>query len=191
MSAADTRNMIVEVADRLFYENGYEHTSFADIAARVKISRGNFYYHFKTKDEILAAVIERRLSDRGTMLLQWELDAPDPLARITCFIKILITNQTKIMAYGCPVGTLSSELAKLNHPLSGEAVKLFTLFRDWLTQQFEAGGCGPQSGEFALHILSRSQGAAMLANAYRDPAFVQREVDEMCEWCAKRLTRTS
>ena len=52
MSDKTTRDQIVEAADRLFYRQGYEHTSFADIADAVQISRGNFYYHFKSKDEI-------------------------------------------------------------------------------------------------------------------------------------------
>ena len=42
-----TREQIVLAADQLFYEQGFEHTSFADIADAVKLSRGNFYYHFK------------------------------------------------------------------------------------------------------------------------------------------------
>ena len=38
-----TRELIVETADALFYRRGFEKTSFADIADRVRISRGNFY----------------------------------------------------------------------------------------------------------------------------------------------------
>ena len=53
MSHRSTRETIVEAADDLFYRQGFEHTSFSDIAERVQISRGNFYYHFKSKDEIL------------------------------------------------------------------------------------------------------------------------------------------
>ncbi|MEW8341923.1 MAG: TetR family transcriptional regulator, partial [Candidatus Thiodiazotropha taylori] len=41
-----TRQQIVEAADDLFYRQGFEHTSFADIAKVVSISRGNFYHHF-------------------------------------------------------------------------------------------------------------------------------------------------
>ena len=51
MGEKPTRDQIVQAADRLFYRQGYEHTSFSDIADAVQISRGNFYYHFKTKDE--------------------------------------------------------------------------------------------------------------------------------------------
>jgi Bacterial regulatory proteins, tetR family len=46
-----TRDQIVEAADDLFYRQGYEHTSFSDIANAVQISRGNFYYHFKDQRE--------------------------------------------------------------------------------------------------------------------------------------------
>ena len=58
MTARSTREEIVDAADQLFYRQGYEHTSFADIAQAVQISRGNFYHHFKSKDEILDAVIQ-------------------------------------------------------------------------------------------------------------------------------------
>ncbi|HEY7886322.1 MAG TPA: helix-turn-helix domain-containing protein, partial [Cellvibrionaceae bacterium] len=61
MSEITMGEKIVAAADRLFYERGFDATSFADIAEAVQISRGNFYYHFKTKDDILDAVIARRL----------------------------------------------------------------------------------------------------------------------------------
>jgi AcrR family transcriptional regulator len=67
-----TRDRIVEAADDLFYRQGFEHTSFSDIANAVRISRGNFYYHFKTKDEILDAVIADRITRTQMDLKRWE-----------------------------------------------------------------------------------------------------------------------
>jgi len=131
-----TRDQIVAAADQLFYQQGFETTSFADIAQAVQISRGNFYYHFKTKDDILDAVIELRLANTRAMLTQWEQSGESPVARIKCFIRILMVNQAKILLYGCPVGTLTTELAKLNHDALPEANQVFTLFRDWLRGQF-------------------------------------------------------
>ena len=100
----------------------------------------NFYYHFKTKDEILGAVIDRRLAATRAMLQTWQADEPDPRARIMRFVRILIDNRPAIMAWGCPVGTLSSELAKLGHGAHGRAAEIFGLFRDWLARQFAALG---------------------------------------------------
>ncbi len=182
MAAKKTKAQIVEAADQLFYENGFGETSFADIAAAVQISRGNFYYHFKTKDEILEAVIAKRLADRETLLGGWEETADDPMDRIACFIKIVVTNQTKIMAYGCPVGTLTAELAKLDHPARPQANAIMALFRDWLIRQFEALGDCDQANEHALHVLVWSQGVATLAQAFKDETYVQSEVEKILRW---------
>ncbi len=177
-----TREQIVDAADQLIYRQGFEHTSFAHIANAVGISRGNFYYHFKSKDDILDAVINARLADRQTMLARWEAEGTSPLARIRNFIDILTVNGEKIKRYGCPIGTLSSELAKLNHSAQRQANRLFTLFRTWLRRQFVALGRETDADALALHLLARSQGVATMANAFQDDAFVQQEVRQMYEW---------
>ena len=177
-----TRDRIIETADRLFYQQGFEATSFANIASAVGISRGNFYHHFKTKDDILDAVINQRLANTEQMLDHWEVKGNDPAERIRSFIHILIVNGEKIRKFGCPVGTLSSELAKLNHSAQSDAAGLFTLFRTWLGRQFSALGFGAKSDGLAMHILGRSQGVATLANAFDDNGFLQSEVTLMCDW---------
>ncbi len=182
MSDKTTRDQIIEAADRLFYQQGFDHTSFADIAAFVKISRGNFYYHFKSKDEILDAVIALRLQNTKKMLKQWEKDGAQPIDRIGSFIHILITNQAKILLYGCPVGTLSSELAKLDHKSHAEANQIFSLCRNWLGKQFAALGHGDKADALAMHILARSQGVATLSSAFQDDKFIAQEVAQMCDW---------
>ena len=179
-----TRDHIVASAAQLFYRQGYEHTSFADIAGAVQISRGNFYYHFKTKDKILNAVIAARMSDTKQMLDQWQAESENPEGRIRSFIHILIANRAKIRRFGCPVGTLTTELAKLNHASHAGASELFTLFRTWLRAQFSALGSGKQADRLAMHILARSQGVAMLASVFGDDTFIRREVSEMCDWLA-------
>jgi TetR/AcrR family transcriptional repressor of nem operon len=182
MSDKTTRDYIVEAADQLFYQQGYEHTSFADIADAVQISRGNFYYHFKTKDEILDAVINVRLANTRKMLEQWEIEGKTPADRIRSFIHILIGNRAKIKRYGCPVGTLCTELAKLNHASQAEANKLFTLFRTWLRRQFTLLGCKEGADMLAMHLLARSQGVATLSNAFHDEKFIKQEAKQMCDW---------
>ena len=182
MSDKTTRDHIVEAADQLFYRQGYEHTSFADIAATVDISRGNFYHHFKSKDEILDAVIDVRLANTRKMLDQWEIVGKQPVDRIRSFINILIANRAKIKQYGCPVGTLCTELAKLNHASQGEANELFTLFRTWLRKQFTQLGRKADADALAMHLLARSQGVATLFNAFHDEKFVKQEVKQMHDW---------
>ena len=182
MPQRSTRDQIVEKADLLFYEGGFEATSFADIAATLGISRGNFYYHFKTKDEILDAVIDRRLALTRAMLDGWAEAGGGPRARILSFVNILLANRTRIMAFGCPVGTLCTELAKLDHAAQGRAAEVFALFRDWLAGQFRALGQGARAEALALHLLGRVQGVAVMMTAFHDEGFLRREVEEIDAW---------
>ena len=182
MNNKTTREHIIEAANQLFYQQGYEHTSFKHIADVVQISRGNFYHHFKSKDQILDAVINLRLANTKKMLERWEVEGEQPEDRIRCFIHILLTNKDKIKRYGCPVGTLSTELAKLNHASQSEANELFTLFRVWLREQFIKLGKNTNADQLAMHVLARSQGVATLANAFHDEKFIKQEVKQLCEW---------
>jgi TetR/AcrR family transcriptional regulator, transcriptional repressor for nem operon len=194
MRITSTRDHIVEAADQLFYRQGYEHTSFSDIAVAVQISRGNFYHHFKSKDEILNAVIDVRLANTREKLAQWEIEGKQPADRIRSFIHILIANRAEIKRYGCPVGTLSTELAKLNHPSQDEANTLFRLFRSWLRRQFTLLGREADADGLAMHLLARCDGVATLANAFHDEKFIEREVDQMCDWlstCTQSATRNA
>jgi AcrR family transcriptional regulator len=148
----------------------------------VEISRGNFYHYFKTKDDILTAVISRRLAQTRQMLDDWEIVGAGPADRIRSFIDIMITNRTDIKRYGCPVGTLCTELAKLGHPARPEANELFTLFRVWLRRQFSMLDCEANADELAMHLLARSQGVATLAATFRDEGFIRQEVEKLHAW---------
>ena len=177
-----TRERIIESADRLFYRRGFEHTSFADIADDVQISRGNFYHHFKSKDEILDAVIASRVGSTTQLLDRWQRAGRSPAQRIRSFIDMLVANRADIGRHGCPVGTLCTELAKLGHGARSEANELFTLFRTWLRHQFVELGRKADADGLALHLLARSQGVAVLANAFGDEDFIRREVRTLHAW---------
>jgi len=182
MSDGTTRDHIVEAADQLFYRRGYEHTSFSNIADAMRISRGNFYYHFKSKDDILDAVIGLRLDHSRRMLARWDIEVKEPVDRIRNFIHILTVNRADIKRYGCPLGTLSEELVKLNHVSQTEVNAQFTLYRTWLRRQFKLLGRKADADALTMHLLARRQGIATLANIFHDEKFIRQEVKRMCDW---------
>jgi AcrR family transcriptional regulator len=57
--AEERRNEILDAADELFGNKGFDGTSTQDILDKVGIARGTLYYHFKSKEEIMDAIIER------------------------------------------------------------------------------------------------------------------------------------
>lgn len=58
-----TLEKIIQISTNLFLERGYEQTSIQDILDATKLSKGGLYHHFKSKDEILEAVMQKRSQD--------------------------------------------------------------------------------------------------------------------------------
>ncbi|MEV0383570.1 helix-turn-helix domain-containing protein [Nonomuraea sp. NPDC050643] len=71
----DTRTRIQEIALRLFTEQGYEATSLREIAEELGVTKAALYYHFKTKDDIVASLVDMRLAELGE-LLAWLRSRP-------------------------------------------------------------------------------------------------------------------
>jgi AcrR family transcriptional regulator len=71
----DTRERIKDVALELFTEQGYEQTSLREIAERLGVTKAALYYHFKSKEEIVHAFVEDRVT-RLTELVDWVKTQP-------------------------------------------------------------------------------------------------------------------
>lgn len=177
----NNRHLIIEAADQLFYTRGYHQTSFRDISDATGIPRGNFYYYFKSKDDILNAVVESRVQVWTEILETCERDSSEPRQRIICFSKMLSKFEDSIVLNGCPIGTLSSELAKDEDDLQEISRAVFSLMRSWLTQQFSELNCSDADNK-AMDMLARMQGITVMANAFSDRDFIHRSLSELQDW---------
>ncbi|MBI3431017.1 MAG: TetR/AcrR family transcriptional regulator [Hydrogenophilales bacterium] len=177
-----TRADIVECARRLFYEHGYDGTSFTRIVEASGLFRGNIYHYFKTKDEILLAVVERYLDDYRALLARWEAEHDTPRARLRAFVDMITGHKMELVEYGCPIGSLNTELGKDRRVLQHTARVLFDLFRDWLTARFVELGHKRQAEALALHLLGRAQGVAVIAHVYQDRKLLVREAQQLKAW---------
>ncbi len=59
----ERRNELIDAATVLFLEKGYDETAVSDIVKKINVAQGTFYYHFKSKSEILEAVVDRFISE--------------------------------------------------------------------------------------------------------------------------------
>ena len=175
------RQLIVEAADQLFYTRGYHQTSFRDISDATGIPRGNFYYYFKTKDDILNAVVESRVQVYSEMLQACEQESSAPRQRLLCFSNMLSNFEDNIVLNGCPIGTLCSELAKDEADLKEVSRAVFLLMREWLTEQFTALNCA-NADDKAMDMMARIQGITVLASAFGDRDFIHRSLTELQAW---------
>lgn len=177
----NNRQRIIEVADHLFYTRGYNQTSFRDISDETGIPRGNFYYYFKTKDEILDAVVDARVKAFNHMLSACDAATPDPRKRILCFTSMLSASEENILQSGCPIGTLSSELAKDGDELLEVSRAVFTQVRKWLAEQFTTMGF-KEADTKAMDLLARMQGVTVMACAFKDRKFLRKSHEDIQAW---------
>ncbi len=182
----NNRQRIIDAADQLFYTRGYNQTSFRDISDSTGIPRGNFYYYFKTKDDILSAVIDSRTQLYNDMLAKCEQTATDPCGRLLAFVDTLGSFEDQLIAVGCPIGTLSSELAKDEPHLQAKSREIFELLRSWLAKNFEIAG-NAQPMATAMDMLARMQGVSVVACAFKDKTYLNRGLGEVRNW-VKKLT---
>ena len=82
---------LVEAAKRLFMTKGYEQTAVSDIVKEIKVAQGTFYYHFKSKAEILEEVVKEfvfSLVERARLVA--ERDDVDAVTRLKGFFDALV-----------------------------------------------------------------------------------------------------
>jgi len=58
----ERRRELIDTAERLFMEKGYEHTAISDIVKELNIAQGTVYYYFRSKEEILEAVVGKSIT---------------------------------------------------------------------------------------------------------------------------------
>jgi len=178
-----SRERIVEIASELFYHNGYNQTSFSQLAEACHIPKGNFYYHFKTKQDILDAVIDKRTNDIVSVLQSWDDESSDPHARLLCFVRMLKRSQDELLRFGCPMGTINLELGKSQPQLQTQSAKMFELFINWLVLQFNLLGYEEEKSRFkAYYLMNQAQGCATLLYSLKDKSMFDKQLAYLEDW---------
>jgi TetR/AcrR family transcriptional regulator, transcriptional repressor for nem operon len=174
------RERLVASAADLLHRQGVDGPTLAEIAEAADVPPGNVYYYFKTRDELVHAVIEAQLDEVRTLLARLDARAT-PLARLKGLAESWTENGPLVVEYGCPIGGLSHELNKHDAELGADAARPLRELLEWAERQFrELGQRNP--GAVAVTFLSAIQGAALLANAFRDEQLLKQEIRRIERW---------
>ena len=114
--AEKTRLYILEKAFDLIYENGYQATSIDNIIEKTDVTKGAFYYHFKTKEEMGLAMIDEVIRPRFVSNLITPIKGfSDPVTGIYETIKTFMMEVSETqLRNGCPTNNLIQEMAPIN-----------------------------------------------------------------------------
>ncbi|GAA2271636.1 TetR/AcrR family transcriptional regulator [Nonomuraea roseoviolacea subsp. roseoviolacea] len=174
------RERLAAAAARVLHEQGVEKTTLADIAHAADVPVGNVYYYFKTKDQLVEAAIgEHGRALRG--LLDRLDELPEPQRRLKALVRGWVDQREVAARYGCPTGTLASELDKRADGLDQAVGVLMRELLDWMERQFAALG-REDARELAVALLSSYQGISLITNTLRDPELMKAEGDRLERW---------
>ena len=137
--AANTRLTILQKAFELIYTKGYQTTSIDEIIATTKVTKGAFYYHFKTKDEMGIAIIEEILKPTMTEhFIKPTENTQNPIEDFYNMISYLLLEDPFLQVkYGCPVGNLTQEMTPWNTKFSEALSELINLWKSTIIKAIE------------------------------------------------------
>jgi TetR/AcrR family transcriptional regulator, transcriptional repressor for nem operon len=175
------RERLVAAATQLLHQQGIERTTLADIAKAADVPAGNVYYYFKTKDEVVAAVIEAHAQQIKTTLASIDAHHRSPKSRLKALVREFSAQSEIVAKHGCPLGSLCSEIGKrVNQPTLTEA-ELMRLPTAWAEEQFRSLG-RPDAHDLALDLLAAYEGSALLANTFHDPSVLSKAARRLNHW---------
>jgi len=172
------RERLVLAASELVYRRGVEKTTLAEIAEAADVPLGNVYYYFKTKDALIDAVVDAQVQGIEDTIASLGRHRT-PKGRLKALIRALTDQGDAIAAYGCPHGTLCSELEKQQDDHA--ASRLMTIPLAWTEEQFQLMG-RRDAHELAVKFLTSYQGTAVLTHALADPALLVDEGRRLERW---------
>jgi TetR/AcrR family transcriptional repressor of nem operon len=178
---AGKRDRLIAGARRAFYEHGVEATTLVDIAEASDVPVGNIYYYYKTKEQLVEAAVGAYDSDRGELLHRVERKRT-PQARLKALLGELAGFGASVSDYGCPFGTLASELDKRSGTTpSPESQELLVPMIDWAEKQFVQMGRA-DARDLAIAVIAGYEGAAMLTHSLRDPSLLKTQLRRLQSW---------
>ena len=188
-----TRAKLVESARRLFWEKGYEATSLQEVVGRSKVRGGSLYYFFRTKEDLLLAVLDHYVELLWLAVIEPAFKrTTDPIERIFSILSgyregLVYTGFT----HGCPIGNLALEVSD-EHPRAREKIaQNFAGWRKWIGKCLEeAAGRLPSrldSERLATFVLTVMEGAVMQARAHHSLEPFDASVAELHEYFNRLL----
>ena len=178
----DKRTRLIKAAQVAFYQQGVAPTTLADIAALAEVPLGNVYYYFRTKDELLAAVIAAHLQEIRARFAQWDQD-PQPRERLLAWLQSEHEGQHELARYGCPYGSLGQELGKQEAPARALVAQLLDVHITWAAEQFRQLGKEPtEAHDLAVSLVAVLQGAFLLSCSFHSPALLDRQLERLHDW---------
>ena len=170
--SASTPAQILDVAERLVQERGFNGFSYADIASELGVTKAALHYHFASKADLGDALIDRYAERFFAALASVDGDETDAVVKLRAYAKLYadVFRNDRM----CLCGMLAADYATLPDPMRARVVKFFDDNEVWLARVLEEGRkAGSIRFEGSPRPVARTligglEGAMLVARPYHD-----------------------
>ena len=183
----DARTRLLEAARDVIRAKGYAAASVDDLCHAAAVTKGSFFHHFKSKEELGVAAAGFWAETTSALFAEAPYHAPaDPLDRLLAYVafrKAIITGD--ITEFSCLVGTMAEEVHATSPAIRdacGASIfgHVATLEADIEAAMREDGASFDfTAASLARHTQAVIQGAFVLAKAGNDPALARESLDHL------------
>lgn len=188
-----TRDALVAGARRLMEVRGYQNTSLDDVLRETGVGKGNFYYHFRSKEELGHAILDQIIGSflKSTLEPCFSDYEGHRLGQIRCFLnRVLEYQRQRKCVGGCAMGNLASELSDVHEGFRARLASVFTAWQERLTlvlreaqTRGELGqGCQPEA--VAHFVVAALEGSILLSKVTKNIAVMEQCVGELERYLA-------
>lgn len=170
------RDQIITAALGRFRTSGVCGTTLQDVAEASAVPLGNLYYYFKTRDDLVLAVLDQ--CEHELQLLLAQLAPLAPAAWLAAYFEWLLSDPSDAARLGCPFGALASELRALGHPAAPRAARIVQTYFDAVCARIRTLD---STEGVAEDIFLSVQGAYAVSRVTGDPALFQHSVSRLKE----------
>ncbi len=175
MSKGDvTKERLLAEATRLVQRKGFADTSVSDLLRATGSTKGTMYFHFRGKDDLGLAILER---SRVSFLefLKTALAGPTPWSRLTNFFDVVLeTHRQAGFVGGCLWGNTALEMSDKNQRYSACVAAVFDEWHDLLAEVLRQGQLGGEvradltADDLARFMVSAIEGGIMLSRLKKE-----------------------
>jgi TetR/AcrR family transcriptional regulator, transcriptional repressor for nem operon len=170
----DTAARVLDVAERLVQVRGFNGFSYADVAAELRITKAALHYHFASKGELGAALVDRycaRLSQNLVVIAGADPSAPARLRAYAALYRNMLRQERL-----CLCGMLAAEYQTLPEIMQSAVIRFFTLNEAWLEAVLTEGAAAGEiqlvgaPAQAAVALVAGLEGAMLVTRPFGDMA---------------------
>ncbi|KAA0699431.1 TetR/AcrR family transcriptional regulator [Neorhizobium sp. P12A] len=169
-----TRDRIVTAAAKLFYGEGIRAVSVDAVAEKAGVTKRTLYYHFDSKDELIAAYLEGRDQPNLALFQKWFAEAEGGVdVKVRAIFEQLAKSARHPKWKGCGFLRTSAELANMpGHPAMKIGAQHKKRVENWLTETFEAEGI-LDARKLGRQVVLLLDGSFAVVLMHRDPSYME------------------